>query len=371
MKILQKLKISRELARLERKAKENPSPSTYVDLAQVHVNLGSVDETLRVAEEGLALFPNAEELKRVLKFAKKSRMNTRIRELRSRINKSPAPVLYRELASIYLELGDFSAVQGACEECLRRFPEDSGALLVLGQARLKNFYRDLTVSDGLEAVACLEKAFTLDQACIKAARLLAEVFYRVGAIDRSRQYMERLRGMEPDDKELQILWQEVKESENQGNDLENLFREVEARGRFVNGPPGSSPKLRKIASNSAMSGLKKSLMRLADTQGVRKAAYIKGSKALVRGEIKSARDPFLRAVRVISRSAQRTSRRMDIGSFNKGVLDGPFGQILLCSLGDVVASVLAVEGANTEMILSRMQDMVAGALYAGLGRERT
>ncbi len=35
MKLLQRLKIWRELKRLETKARESPSPTTYVDLGQV------------------------------------------------------------------------------------------------------------------------------------------------------------------------------------------------------------------------------------------------------------------------------------------------------------------------------------------------
>jgi len=361
--ILQRFKISRELARLEKKARETPSPSTYVDMAQVYINLGMVDQTLRVAEEGLALFPASEELKRVLKFAKKSKLNHRIRDLRSRINKQPAPVLYRELASIYMELGDFGSVQGTCEECLRRFPEDDGAWLVLARARLKNFYRDLTAQDGLEAVRCLKKALSLNPASGAALRLLAEVCYRVGAIGQAQEYLEKLRGMFPGEKEVEALWQEVSTKTSREDDLEVLFRAVEEKGALAYGPPGSGPRSYSLAPEQALAGIKKSLAQIASVQGVQKAAYIKGSKALVRGEICDARDPFLRAARVIARSAQRASRRMDIGNFNKGIVEGPFGHFLICCLGDVTSSVLLEKGARVDRVLSLMQDMVASSLY--------
>ena len=110
MNILQRFKISRELARLEKRAHESPSPSIYVDMAQVYINLGMLDQTVRVAEEGLALFPGSDELKRVLKFARKAKLNNRIKEIRNKIHKAPAPALYRELATVYMELGDFGAV---------------------------------------------------------------------------------------------------------------------------------------------------------------------------------------------------------------------------------------------------------------------
>lgn len=371
MNILQKMKISRELARLEKRAHESPSPSTFVDMAQVYINLGMADQTLRVAEEALALFPSSDELKRVLKFARKSKLNARIKELRGRINRAPSPLLYQELATIYLDLGDSGSVQGTCEECLRRFPEEDGAWLILARARLKNFFRDLHAAEGLEAVQCLEKALALNPSNTKAGKLLAEVLYRVGAIGSAQNQLEKLRGMEPEDPEIDALWREVQGKNSLENDREILFRAVEETGALAYGPASSGPRPSTLAPEEALAGIKQALALIAAQPGVHKAAYIKGAKALVRGEIKDARDPFLRTVRVIARAAQRASRRMDIGNFNKGIVDGPFGHVLVCCLGDVTASVLVAKGARVDRILAQMQDMVAGSLFlAANDRER-
>ncbi len=116
MRLLQRLKIWKELRRLESKVHETLSPSTYVDLGQVYINMDMIDHSLRVAEEGLSLFPQSEELRKLRKFAKKSQLNKQIKELRTRLNKCPRPGLYRELADLYLELGDFGAVHGVAEE---------------------------------------------------------------------------------------------------------------------------------------------------------------------------------------------------------------------------------------------------------------
>jgi Tfp pilus assembly protein PilF len=104
-----------------------------------------------------------------------------MKALRVRLNKGPTPELYQEIADLHVELGDFGAVHGTAEECIRRFPDDAGGYLVLAKARLSNFYRDISARDGLEAVHGLEKVIELDPKNQRAHRLLAEVLYRVGS----------------------------------------------------------------------------------------------------------------------------------------------------------------------------------------------
>jgi tetratricopeptide (TPR) repeat protein len=333
LKLFQRLKIWKELKHLERKVHETPSPSTYVDLGQVYINLGMTDHTLKVAEDGLRLFPKSDELRKLQKFARKSKLNARIKELRGRLNRAPHPKLYRELASLYLELGDFGAVHGIAEECIRRFPQDSGAYLVLAKARLTNFYRDLSARDGLEAVRNLHKVISLDPGNVKAhlETLLADGLSKKPAPGRA--------------------------------DLEIRFHDVETMGRLVNTPVAKDAKPTRVASEEAIGSIRDSLAQLVELTGIRKTAYIKGSKALVKGDIRDGKDSFLRVVRVMAKAAQRVSRRMDIGNFSKGCLDGDFGHICICCYGEVCAAVLCDSGSPVDRIISELQELVAGSLY--------
>ncbi len=106
------------------------------------------------------------------------------------------------------------------------------------------------------------------------------------------------------------------------------------------------------------------LTAIAEMDGVQKATYIRGSRALVKGDIKDGKDPFLRAVRVVGKAGHRYSRRLDIGSFKKGVLQGPFGVICLCCYGEVLAAVQCDATAEIERILAELQEVVASSLYA-------
>lgn len=374
MNLFQRLKIWKDLKALEARAREEPSPSTFVDLGQVYINLGTAERTLQVAEEGLALFPDSDELRKLRRFAMKSQLNSRINDLRARLNKGPAPRLYRELAGLYLEKGDFGSVHGTCEECIRRFPDDGETWLILGQARLTNFYRDLSAREGLESVRCLQKATGLAPDNSKAHRLIAEVLFRVGALTPAREHLEVLVRLQPGESEAAAMLTQMGEAEDKGADLDICFHNVEATGTLPNRPPSArpvtGPKGSRGGNDDSMARIRDSLAQIAETVGVRKATYIKGSRAMVKGEIRDGRDAFLRVVRITSRAAQRFARRLDIGNFNKGVLQGDFGYICVCSFGEVVAAVQCDDRALAERLLVDLQELVAGSLFVAGGAKR-
>ena len=108
----------------------------------------------------------------------------------------------------------------------------------------------------------------------------------------------------------------------------------------------------------------RALAQLAEMDGVSKATYIRGTRALVKGDIRDGKDAFLRIVRVVAKAGHRFSRRLDIGSFKKGVLQGPFGYICICCYGEVLAAVQCDGSADTDRVLAELQEIVASSLYA-------
>lgn len=365
MNLIQRIKFWRELKRLETRARETPAPTTFVDLAQVYINLGQIERTVQIAEEGLALFPNSEELRKLRRFAKKSQLNDQIKQLRVAINKAATPELYRDLAGCYLELGDLGAVNGTCEECLRRFPQDVDAHLVLGKARLALFYKELAASEGLAAVTCLNRVLQIEPSNPRAHRLLAEVHYRVGALATARKHVEALRADGVLDSEVDALWDEVNSASSSGHeDVAMRFHLVQRTGSFARGPiTGQRRKPVRAVVVDEFDGARHALAQVSRLLGVQKCAYIRGSRALVKGEIKDGQDSLLRVVRVLAKAAHRTARRMELGNFSKGVLEGDFGRICICSYGEVVAAALCGDEAPIARVLAELQELVAGSLF--------
>lgn len=363
MHLIQRLKIWKELRRLEQRAREEPSPSTFVDLGQVFINLEMVDRALQVAEDGLALFPDSVPLVKLRDFARRTTSKARIDDLRARINRAPTGKLYRELALLHLELGDHGALHATCEEWGVRFPDDAGAWLVLGQARLAAFYRGLAAREGQEAIRCLTRTLQLDPADRRAHQLLAEVYYRLGAVAQAKEHMTVLEKGALDS-DLQALRAHIQRAPATTTDVESLLRATEENGALANPPPTAGVP---VAREEGINGIRDSLAQLAEMRGIRKATYIRGTRALVKGDIRDGKDSFLRIVRVVAKAGMRFSRRLDYGSFSKGVLQGPFGYVLICSYGEVLAAVECDNTAAIDRVLAELQELVAASLYAAGG----
>jgi tetratricopeptide (TPR) repeat protein len=366
MHLIQRMKIWKELRQLEQRAKDQPAPSTFVDLGQVYINLDMHDKAERIAEDGLALFPKSPEMRQLLECARRGLRHRRAEELRAKLTRAPSAKLYRELAQVQVELGDAATLHTICQEWGVRFPDDAGCWLMLGQSRLLNFYRDLAAREGQEAVRCLEKAVEMDPADAQSRRLLGEVLYRIGAVNTAQQHLEELRNLDPNDAELQALLTHVQQLPDHGGDVEALLEDVETHGSLMHPSVTSAPRQQ---ADESLSRVRDGLGQVQKQKGVKKATFIRGSKALVKGAIRDGRDPFLRVVRVVAKAAHRFARRLDIGSANKTVIDGPFGHICICVYGEALAAAQCDFDCDLGQVMADLQEIVAGALNCIGGEE--
>ncbi|HEB53362.1 MAG TPA: tetratricopeptide repeat protein [bacterium] len=361
MHLIQRMKIWKELRRLEQRAKEQPSPSTFVDLGQVYINLDLHDKAEAMATDGLALFPKSIELRQLLDCARRGLRTRRAQELRAKLTRSPHPKLFRELAQIHIELGDTASLHALCQEWSLRFPDDAGSWLVLGQARLTSFYRDLAAREGQEAVQCLQRAVNMDPKDPQARRLLGEVLYRVGAVHEAQRHLEALRDLDASEPGIEQLLQHVQGLADHGDDIAALLSSVEAHGSLLH--PSAEAARRAPGGEQSMTQARLGLQRVAEIEGVEKATFIRGSKAMVKGAIRDGKDPFLRIVRVTAKAAHRFARRLDIGNASKTVVEGDYGRICICVFGEALAAAQCTEDCDQLQVLTELQELVAGALH--------
>ncbi len=365
MQIIQRMRIWKELKRLEQRVREEPTPPSFVDLAQVHINLGECDKAVEVAQEGLALFPQSVELQQLRRFAHRSLLRNRIHELRERIAFGANERLHNELAMILLELGDFAEARQVCEDCLHRFPEDPAARLALAQAQLGNYYRDLASAEGAEAIRGLSQVLTRDPDNLLARRLLAELLCRLGAANAARPHLDRLVAAGEDVAEMQQMVGAVEHGAGH-EDVDRLLVAVESGEVALQQPRA---RRRQLTSEEGLGQIRDALARLVESGTVTKAAYIRGSKAIARGAIQDGKDPFLRIVRSLAKSGQRFARRLDIGNFSKAVLEVPSGTICICSYGEVVAALQCSAGSDVDGLLGELQELVASTLLQRGGNQ--
>jgi predicted regulator of Ras-like GTPase activity (Roadblock/LC7/MglB family) len=359
MHLIQRMKIWKELRRLEQRAREQPAPNTFVDLGQVYINLDMQDKAERIAEDGLALFPKAPELRQLLECARRGLRNRRAADLRAKLTRSPTSKAYQDLARVLVELGDTATLHTICQEWSVRFPDDAGCWLVQGQARLVNFYRDLAAREGQEAIRCLDRAVQMQPGDRQSRRLLGELLYRIGAVKAAEQHLEQLQALDTADEDVKALLRHVATLSDHGDDVAALLDDVETHGSLRHAPLASTPP---PTGDESMAGVRDGLAHVAQLPGVKKATFIRGSKALVKGAIRDGRDPFLRVARVVAKAAHRYARRLDIGSANKTIVEGPFGHVCICVYGEVLAAAQCDATADLERVMTDLQEIVAGAL---------
>lgn len=89
-----------------------------------------------------------------------------------------APLLYRELASIEVDLGNFARAEGAVDELMRKFPEERNAqtLVLLGQVRARAGKTE-------PALAALKDALKLDPNESRALQIMGVVLSQAGRSD--------------------------------------------------------------------------------------------------------------------------------------------------------------------------------------------
>ncbi len=359
MHLIQRMKVWKELRRLERRVREEPAPNTFVDLGQVFINLEMHDKAEQCATDGLALFPKSSELRELRECARRGLRQRRAAALRARVTRSPNQKDYRDLAQLLIEIGDSASLHAVCQEWSLRFPADAGCWLVLGQTKLVNFYRDLAAREGHEAARCLQRAVRMQPADPQARRLLGELMYRIGAVAAAQRQFRELQALNAEDREVAALLRHVASLSDHGDDLAGLFADVETHGSLRHPPMApTSPS----GDERPLAGVRDGLAQVAELPGVTKAAFIRGAKALVKGAIRDGKDSFLRASRVVARAAHRFARKVDIGSASKTIVEGPFGRICVCAYGDALAAALCDARADATQVMAELQEIVAGAL---------
>jgi tetratricopeptide (TPR) repeat protein len=361
MNLLQRMKVWRELKQLEQRVREEPAPATFVDLGQVHINLELLDKAERIAEDGLSLFPKSIELRQLLDTARRGIRRRRMDELRAQLVRTPDVAAFTELAGLQVELGDLPGLQRTCQDWGVRFPHDPGSWRVQARAHLVSYYRDLGSREGAEAVRCLEMAIERAPEDAPTRLMLAELLMRLGAVRRAEAQVAAALQSDPKNAAAAGLQKHLTTLCDEGDDVDALLADVEAHGALRHPMPAAAAMQ---SSEESFAGVRDSLGDVTQIPGVRKAAFIRGTKAMVRGAVRDGRDPFLRTARVVGKAMQRFARRLDIGQANKSVVEGGFGAVCVCAYGDAMAAAQCDSGAEFDKVLAALQEVVAGALAA-------
>ena len=337
MKLFSKdLFVHLRLFRLRRQARKHPSPAAWAALSERYLAMGNAEEAYSVAEEGVRDFPTSERLHALRRLIQKESLRERVKSLRQSLRRRPDPYLYARLADVFRQLGELSKAESIAEECKTRFPCDENPYLVIGEIRSGRFKKELMARDGRLAIENLERAVSLNPDNLKGRMQLAELYAALGANSRALPHLLHLAEATPDDERIRGLIAEVGSRPVEEGELNALLRSAERKRRTpypfhgadsqpggaeaaAGGPPVEPAAIRRSAA---------ALYGIRDLKGLYVACDATGPVE-VKEDPSLAVNAFSRSAAKILKAAEASSRKMDMGGFSQGFLEGSFGRIVL------------------------------------------
>lgn len=343
------------LFRLRRQTRKHPSPAAWTALSERYLAMGDSDRAYAVAEEGLKDFPTNERLRSLRRLIQKENLRERVKGLSQSIRRRPDPYLYARLAEVFRQLGELNKAELIAEECKARFPCDENPYLVIGEIRAGRFKKGLMARDGRMAIENLERAVSLNSDNLKGRMLLAELYAALGANSRALPHLLHLAEATPDDERIRSLISEVGSRPVEEGDFNVLLRTAERKRKtlysFYNGEvraPSNSPESSRVMNRDKIRQSAAALFGIRDIRALYVASDDIGAVEVKEDQTLNSKG-FTESASKILKAAEASSRKMDIGGFSKGFLEGAFGRIVLRRTQKLEVALLLEGSASVEV----------------------
>lgn len=325
MSFLGKLVSKNRIRKAARELAGEPNSKNYVSLAREYVISGNADEVLRVCTEGLQMFPDDAELRRLGDRARQLQLDKRVRSLQEQLGISPRPAIWRELSEVLLQSGRLDRAEQVATQWYEA-TNDGEALYSLSRCFAERFFSDRRSKDGMSAYEMAEhaKAQMADQT--GPMQLQFQLASRCGAWTEARAAIAKLLELRPGDPTLEANFRYVLamagNTQDQSQSLEMCMRRVESSGRFVD-DARSAPR------DTANVAVRPMLQELSADSEVKAAIYLRGGTALVQGPRGATAERTARSVREIVQASRNAARRLGLGQTQEVHMEGSFGALLV------------------------------------------
>jgi tetratricopeptide (TPR) repeat protein len=354
MKLLNRLLSYVRIRRAKHALAQDPTPRNYLALAQQYSLANKAAEAQRACVEGLAAFPENQQLVRYHQRTKRSERETRLGELHRELAQAPRASLWRELCEILIDSDELARAE---EELSRWFASghDPEARYLLARVKLARFYADRGREQGRAALGALEEACEHLPHDMRPLRAKLEFLTRIGAYADARECAAKCLIVEPGTLELEGRFRTLSARAEGAPTIERALYEVERSGRL----PGEEGGENARASSGSVQSLLRELATQSDVQAV---LYVRGATALVQGAKGATAERTARSVQTILSGSRSVARRLGLGQVFQIQLEGSFGTLsiapgeqdagaILCSgpLGRVrEEALLSMAGLNAQ-----------------------
>lgn len=361
MGIFDGLKQKKEVEQLKSAVRTTPSPNTYGALIKKYSEIGDEQNALEVAQISVNEFPASETLFEYYYRLRKSQAQNELENLKKVIEERPTAAAYAQIAEIYKDLRDEDSASKYCRDAIEKFPNDDSPYLIIGELRLRRFYKDPLIKDGKVAVQNLEKCCEINTRNYKALLLLAKFYLQIGAIGRAKQRLKNILLFAPEDEAVQKMLDTCsKVPPPSHEDIDILLQTVETQRELYYNL--EEQKVYKTAAPPVPEVFNMPLEKLKTVKGLLCILICDVDGNLITQYAQEGIDlnTYYEVASTIYQTVQESSRQMDLGRCQKCDLEGGFGNIqLIVAEGVVYIAFTTPEQKQISKSLQRLISEVA------------
>ena len=370
MGILTIAKGTLKLAKLKDRVKKNSCPATIAELAQFHIQWNDERAAYKLLQKNMDQYPDSETLRSLWNYVRKFESSDQVRDALQAVEDDPNIETYGALIEIFLSQGDLNSAAEYCRGFMVAYPESGLPHRLMGEIRLDRFSHDFASKDGKAARKSLAQALDMDEEDQEARLHLACLYYCCGLTTRSSALVNELLEADSEHEEALELKEALARLPEEDDDPDFRFSMVEERrGFFHIWPEGDEDEedgdhhveMSEEASNALEECLGKSL----EIEGGACTALFMNREGEKWGAAQSEEEdeegdwkPFSRFVERIQKVSQTASLRMDIGSFEKAIIEGSEGGVYLRELRDGTLAFHLEDGRTLRKGCPALRDLV-------------
>lgn len=279
----------------------------------------------------------------------------------------PSPGVYLRLAKTCSDIGEFQLAVDVCDRGLARFTKDIALHTMKGEIFLKIYNLKKNIEHLKSALGHFEKALGINPSNYLSLLRTANIYLLSGSLDKARQRVEKLLEVSPEDEHGKVLLQKLRQKDQQAAKRPKVEVAKPAGEKPV--PPPKEPESEEGGEVVIRDDDEMGDVEAADYENLANRlslfSRIEGLKGLflvdkygmpIKTVNRSELDESLVASLLsnVYRSSFLGIRRMGFGSFQRGQVMTPVGNIYLVNAGYAVLGILMDADTNPQQIETRI-----------------
>ncbi|MBU0754931.1 MAG: hypothetical protein KJ645_07305 [Planctomycetes bacterium] len=367
MSLLKNVKSKWKIAKLKERVEQESSPSSVGELARFYIQCGDEDAAYALITEYSKIYPESEILKQLRNYLVKRKVNDKVRETLLALQKESNPESYLSIIETYRQHHDLSTAMEYCRRFVADYPNCVLAHRLMGDLRFDRFSQDFSAKDGRAAEEAFKRALSIDPKDTTTCIALARLYFCCRLTGRSRALLLKVLEISPGDLEAKNLMNIMSGMKQDDEDPDFRFTEIEDRQGFYHSwdPEASWSAVESSQEVDGVEALRTQLESTLDLEGLDAAAFIGPGDTRIEvgtredeASDKNARHSFSDFVIRVEEAARVASLRMDLGAFEKGVVEGSKGELLLRELRGGTAAFRFVERGRIPKVYSDLRDQI-------------